>query len=396
VRNVVRAVLLIPLLALLLASGCRQAQDTAPPKTPPPEAERSASGLASVIQRAGTGDARAQPHDKVRVAFTAWNEKGKLVDSSDKRGGPVVFDLAGVITGWQEALQAMRVGEQRRIWVPDDLGYPGRPGYPRGNAVFDLELLEIIAGEPPLPAPPDVAAAPADAITTSSGLAYKWLAKGSSQDTTRAWDRVTIHYAGWTADGAMIERSPNERPSVFDVPKVIPGWREALLLMSAGDRARVWLPEALAYRGAANKPSGALVFELELIAIDRKPEPPRAPADVAAAPPDAKKTASGLAYRVLRRGHGKSKPEPGDRVEVHYSAWTTDGTLFDSSLARGKPATLPLDRLIPGWAEGLALLSEGDKAIFWIPEPLAYRGQAGAPQGALVYEVELLRIAQSR
>lgn len=98
----------------------------------------------------------------------------------------------------------------------------------------------------------------------------------------------------------------------------------------------------------------------------------------------------------MRRGNGTSRPAPGDRVEIHYSAWTIDGTLFDSSIARGQPATLPLDRLIPGWAEGLGLLSEGDKAIFWIPEQLAYRGEPGGPPGALVYEVELLRIAGSR
>jgi peptidylprolyl isomerase len=96
---------------------------------------------------------------------------------------------------------------------------------------------------------------------------------------------------------------------------------------------------------------------------------------------------------MLKKGHGKTKPKPSDRVQVHYSAWTSDGTLFDSSVARGKPASLPLSRVIPGWSEGLQLMVEGDKALFWIPEQLAYRGRAGSPRGALVYEVELLQIA---
>ncbi len=366
----------------------------APPKTPPPEAERTASGLASVISKRGQGEQRATLTDKVRVRFSAWNEKGKLVDSSDKRGGSVVFELTGVIEGWRQALPQMQVGEARRLWVPDALAYPGRPGSPRGMSVFDIELLEIIS-KAPHAAPQDVAAAPADAKETASGLRYKLLAKGTSTDKPRAWDRVTIHYTGWTTDGAMVESSRGDaRPSIFDVDKVMPGWRDALQLLAVGDSARVWIPEALAYQGRGGKPKGSVVFDIELLAIERRPEPPRAPADVAAAPSDATKTKSGLRYKLLGKGAGTKKPSADARVEVHYSAWTTDGALFDSSIVRGKPAHVPLEKLIPGWAEGLQLMSEGDKALFWIPEKLAYAGREGAPKGMLVYEVELLRIAQ--
>jgi peptidylprolyl isomerase len=134
------------------------------------------------------------------------------------------------------------------------------------------------------------------------------------------------------------------------------------------------------------------VFDIELVSLERRPEPPRAPAHVAAAPPDAYKTRSGLAFRTLRHGDGKTKPTAHDRVEVHYSAWTTDGKLFDSSVVRGKPVIIPVSRVIPGWAEGLQLMTEGDKVVFWIPEKLAYGGREGSPRGLLVYEVELLKI----
>jgi FKBP-type peptidyl-prolyl cis-trans isomerase len=77
---------------------------------------------------------------------------------------------------------------------------------------------------------------------------------------------------------------------------------------------------------------------------------------------------------------------------VHYSAWTSDGKLFDSSVARGAPRTVPVNRVIAGWAEGLELMVEGDKALLWIPEELAYGGKEGSPRGLLVYEVELLKI----
>jgi peptidylprolyl isomerase len=262
-------------------------------------------------------------------------------------------------------------------------------------SVFDLELVEIIAGDPPQRAPDELAALPVDATKTSTGLAYKMLVNAAGEERPSAWDRVTIQYTGWTTDGAMFETShARDQPAVFDIAKVMPGWREALQLMSIGDRARVWIPEALAYAGRAGKPAGTVVFELELIAIERKPEPPRAPAEVAAPPRDATTTASGLAYRILNTKTGRAAPKAGDRVEVHYSAWTTDGALFDSSVVRGKPATLPLDRLIAGWAEGLMLMTEGSRALLWIPERLAYQGKPGAPSGMLVYEVELLRIVR--
>ncbi len=116
-----------------------------------------------------------------------------------------------------------------------------------------------------------------------------------------------------------------------------------------------------------------------------------APADVAAPPADAEVTASGLAYKVLTPGTGAS-PTATDEVRVHYTGWTTDGKMFDSSVSRGEPATFPLDRVIPGWTEGLQLMGEGARHRLWIPEPLAYRGMAGKPAGMLVFDVELIDV----
>jgi peptidylprolyl isomerase len=84
-------------------------------------------------------------------------------------------------------------------------------------------------------------------------------------------------------------------------------------------------------------------------------------------------------------------PRPSSTVTVHYSGWTTDGKLFDSSVLRGQPASFPLDRVIAGWTEGLQLMTEGEKTRFWIPEALAYKGQS-PPYGMLVFDVELIKI----
>ena len=110
----------------------------------------------------------------------------------------------------------------------------------------------------------------------------------------------------------------------------------------------------------------------------RAAQTPPAPPDVAAAPADAKKTASGLASKVITPGTGKGHPARTDLVTVNYTGWTTDGKMFDSSIARGKPATFPLDRVIAGWTEGVQLMVAGETRRFWIPEALAYKGPARA------------------
>jgi peptidylprolyl isomerase len=116
------------------------------------------------------------------------------------------------------------------------------------------------------------------------------------------------------------------------------------------------------------------------------------PPDVAAPPADAEKTASGLASKVLKPGTGTEHPAATSRVTVHYSGWTTDGKLFDSSVQRGEPSTFPLNGVIKGWTEGVQLMVEGEKRRFWIPESLAYGGRPGRPQGMLVFDVELIKI----
>lgn len=117
-----------------------------------------------------------------------------------------------------------------------------------------------------------------------------------------------------------------------------------------------------------------------------------APPDVAAAPADAQRTASNLAFKVLKPGTGTRHPRPNSEVTVHYTGWTTDGKMFDSSVAKGEPATFGLDAVIPGWTEGVQMMVEGEKRRFWIPAKLAYEGVPQRPQGMLVFEIELLRI----
>jgi FKBP-type peptidyl-prolyl cis-trans isomerase len=237
-------------------------------------------------------------------------------------------------------------------------------------------------------APPDVAAPPADAQTTASGLATKVLRPGTGTEHPGPADKVTVHYAGWTTDGNLFDASYNRGvPATFALNRVIPGWTEALQLMVPGEKRRLWVPEKLAYEGRAGKPAGMLVFDVELVSIAARPSPPE---DVAAPPADAERTASGLASKVLRPGTGTEHPKPTSTVKVHYTGWTTDGKMFDSSVDRGQPIELPLNRMIAGWSEGLQLMVAGEKRRLWIPEALAYQGRPGRPAGMLVFDVELI------
>jgi len=117
-----------------------------------------------------------------------------------------------------------------------------------------------------------------------------------------------------------------------------------------------------------------------------------APPDVAAAPPDAVRTSTNLASKILQPGKGTRHPRANSQVTVHYTGWTTDGKMFDSSVARGQPATFGLDEVIPGWTEGVQMMVEGEKRRFWIPARLAYEGHPDGPQGPLVFDIELIRI----
>ena len=157
------------------------------------------------------------------------------------------------------------------------------------------------------------------------------------------------------------------------------------------------LPASTCWRRATGVRRVCLVIILCALAAcstprsDDGPQIP-APPDVAAAPGDATRTSTNLASKVITAGTGSRHPRPNSTVTVHYTGWSTNGKMFDSSVARGEPSTFGLDEVIPGWTEGVQLMVEGEKRRFWIPAGLAYEGVPGRPQGMLVFDIELIRI----
>jgi len=116
-----------------------------------------------------------------------------------------------------------------------------------------------------------------------------------------------------------------------------------------------------------------------------------APADVAGPPRDAQLVGTAVRFRTLHEGEG-GKVGAGANVVVHYSGWTTDGKLFDSSVSRGEPLRIGLGSVIAGWTTGVGDMQLGEVRRLWIPESLAYQGKEGAPKGMLVFDVELLAL----
>lgn len=141
---------------------------------------------------------------------------------------------------------------------------------PGGDAP-GMELDASAAVDGAIPAPPDVAAPPADAQRSESGLAWRVLVPGDGETGPGPQDMVRVHYTGWQTDGTMFDSSVMRGdPSEFPVGGVIQGWVEGLQLMSEGEQRRFWIPSELAYGDTPTRPgapAGMLVFDVQLIEV---------------------------------------------------------------------------------------------------------------------------------
>jgi FKBP-type peptidyl-prolyl cis-trans isomerase/outer membrane protein assembly factor BamB len=252
-------------------------------------------------------------------------------------------------------------------------------------------------------APPDVAAPPADAQVTASGLAMKVLKPGNGTDHPAANDCVTVSFKAWKRDGTLFSTSTTMNDSdVLCLNDAIEGVYEALQEMTVGEKRRLWVPSNLTFKEEhhhAQKrpedeepPQKDMTFDLELLSILKAPP---TPGDLKQPPATAVRTPSGLAYQVLKSGAGTTHPSASSTVTVHFSAWQSDGRLFESTVLANHPAQVSLATAPEGWREALCSMVAGEKTRFWIPANLAF-GEKPAnrfnPPGDLLYEIELLSV----
>ena len=202
----------------------------------------------------------------------------------------------------------------------------------------------------------------------------------SAQDTTLETDEAKVSYGLGMMIGERVLKPYGE----VDYDLLMQGMQaqqageETLLTMEEAQAALQAQQEAAAAEASAAAAAAGQAF-----------------LDENAAREEVSVTDSGLQYEVIEEADGP-KPSLDDTVSVHYVGTLTDGTEFDSSIARGEPASFPLKGVIPGWTEGLQLMNVGSKYRFVIPSDLAYgdrgAGQAIGPGETLVFEVELLEI----
>lgn len=235
-------------------------------------------------------------------------------------------------------------------------------------------------------APP--ATPPADATKTASGLVTKVLQPGHTDKKPDANDLVSVYFTGWGHDGAKFTGSQPGKPANFALDVVFEGWREGLMLMKVGEKRRLWVPAALGPPNAKTGPKEA-IFDVELLEIQAMPNPP---AFLKEADPKAERAAAGFKTLKVRPGTGVIKPGPTSRVLLNYSLFTADGRTADSSYSRKRATAFMLDRVMQSFSQGVQLMTEGEKRIFWIPEALAGGQWTGSPKGPLTFEVELLQI----
>lgn len=245
----------------------------------------------------------------------------------------------------------------------------------RGKVVLVLAWAALMVGAAQAQAP-----MPANAIETATGMHYVVLSPAKSGPATVSPTFIQYRALIKNAAGETVldsKKSGVQSAAFVRLAKENPALARALLSTPIGETRRWWLQAT------------GQVIDLTVLG---NYDPLKAPDDVAAPPKDAQTTFSGLAYRVLSRGPGGPKPSLSSTIEIHYSGWTTDGKLFDSSVQRDEHAIFPLNGLIAGWQEGLQLMSPGDSFRFWIPGDLAYDKmppREGTPRGMLVFDVTL-------
>ena len=195
-------------------------------------------------------------------------------------------------------------------------------------------------------------------------------------------DLVTVHYTGLDdrrKDVRQLGRRAASR-ATFPLNRVIAGWTEGVQLMVAGETRRFWIPEELAYKGRRDPQGHARVRRRAALVRARRPQAPVRREGAAVGREEDRRAA--WPTRCIQPGKGTRHPSASSQVTVHYTGWTTDGKMFDSSVTRGEPATFPLNGVIPGWTEGVQLMVEGEKTRFWIPENAGVQGTAAAVRDA--------------
>ncbi|HLL23737.1 MAG TPA: FKBP-type peptidyl-prolyl cis-trans isomerase, partial [Kofleriaceae bacterium] len=211
----------------------------------------------------------------------------------------------------------------------------------------------------------EISKPPATATKTSSGLVYQKLVTKADAPAPQRNDTVLINYTGWrqsTGETFFTNKGHNQ-PMPLNLASTAIGFTEAMQLVRKGETVMLWIPPEIGYKGPPQGKPETLVYEVEVVDIVAAPA---VPPDVAGPPATAKSLKHGGKYVLTKAGPGKEKARSFDIVTFDYTAWTSDGRMFDSTEMRKRPATVPPFRQAAVMEELLTTIAKGDRVRFWI------------------------------
>jgi len=339
-----------------------------------PETVYTPSGLQYQDLKVGTGT-QAGIGDVVTIDYTVYTTDGTKLESTKDTGQPLMFSLGGgtQIHGLEEGCLGMRIGGQRRLTIPPNIGYgdAGKPPLIPGGAtlVYYVDMIGITSE-----------------ITLPSGVKYTDLVEGAGMPA-QTYDNVIIDYTAWLENGTKFDSTADsgQGPATITLgtTQIIRGFDSGLVGVRPGGKRRLVIPPDQGYgtqgHGQEVPPNSTLIYEVEV----RQVVSPVT-------------TASGLKYFDYEVGSG-GPPNIGDTVVVDYTGWLTDGTQFDSSLNEDRePFSFKIGTgaVIAGWDEGLMSMRIGGRRKLIIPPELGYGAsgsQSGSipPNATLVFQVEM-------
>ncbi len=244
---------------------------------------------------------------------------------------------------------------------------------------------------PPAPTPQELQTPPASATKLPSGLSTQLLRAGKGKISPRVQDFVFFYAIGRRQDGTVVQNTfASPEPTKLQMTKLFPAWQEALAGMVPGEQRRFWFPAALAPKNPKTGVQEAIIFDIELVNVGRMPDPP----SLKAPDPKAKQVGLGTSALTIKAGKGGRKASRQDAALMNFTVWNDVGHILASSAVEGRPTLFPLDRVMTSFADCVEGMTVSEIRHCWITAE-RNEGFPGAGRGALIFEVELLNLADA-
>ncbi len=247
---------------------------------------------------------------------------------------------------------------------------------------------------PEAPSPQELMAPPASATRLPSGISTRLLRAGSGKISPRLQDFIFFHALGRRPDGTVVQNTfASGDPTRIQLSKLLPTWQQALSGMVPGEQRRFWFPVELAPKNPATGVQEAVIFDIELVKVGRTPDPPSA---LKAPDPQAKAVGlkPGVSALTVKAGKTGPKATRRDAALMSFSVWNDLGQLLASSSVEGRSTLFPLDRVMTAFADCVEGMTVGEVRHCWVTAE-RNEGFPGAGRGALVFELELLNLADA-